>query len=197
MNDYNNKQNFKRYFSPNDGSKNKMPPVHQMCEEKWYTFSYNPEVQPVLYNGTVEYGDWLMEQRRHLSEYDKTCSLQLFMDISTSGRLHWHGIIKIHNLKNFMIFTLPLIIKRASTEIDFLTDPVEWHNYCTKTLHILDEYYITQPALAVPEEIQEDPSPFSGGSKHLPSEKSSHSAITLKSVRSGRKKRPEAGLLEF
>jgi hypothetical protein len=135
-----NKQQFQAGFK----SKNVCPPIETLTEELWYAFTYNPSEQPQLLNGEVHFDDWIIGQRRSFNQYDQSsCSLIMFMESSSIGRLHWHGYIKFHDLKKFIIFTYPLIIARASTEIDYLNDKPVWQDYSTKQLNIFGETYQT------------------------------------------------------
>jgi len=123
-------------------TKNKMIPVENLTEGMWYAFTYNPLVQPIIKDRVVHVDDWLIQQRRHFGEYDnRYCDLIMYMESSTSGRLHWHGCIRLHDIAGFMLKVYPLIVIEASTEIDYLTDKDIWFNYCTKQLKVFKESY--------------------------------------------------------
>lgn len=64
---------------------------------------------------------------------------ELYMEISPTGRLHFHGTIKILNKHMFYIHVLYKLQDMYSYEIDHLTDPVIWTKYCLKQQPFYDK----------------------------------------------------------
>lgn len=69
-----------------------------------------------------------------------TARVDVYMEISRSGRLHFHGTIEFRNLneiREFYLHAIHDIVKHSHLEIDTIVDPFIWHNYCIKSQHII------------------------------------------------------------
>lgn len=74
------------------------------------------------------------EKIRPLVSFGDMCT-QLYLEISKMGRLHYHGTIEFQNeedIGEFFLNKIHLLIDRTSFEIDTISDPEIWYDYCTK-----------------------------------------------------------------
>jgi len=62
------------------------------------------------------------------------------MEISSRGRLHYHGRINIVNIISF-ICALRMISLHGTYEIDTIKDKEIWDNYCVKQSKLFDKIY--------------------------------------------------------
>lgn len=99
-----------------------------------YAFSFNPIQQPPnTYSETLtQYNEWNKLQHKFFSEL-KYCKFALYLDMSSLGRLHYHGYIIINDICNFFFKDIPNIGKHGSYEIDFIKDHVIWETYVMKS----------------------------------------------------------------
>lgn len=71
------------------------------------------------------------------------CELELYPELSPTGRLHFHGYIIIKNIFNFFYHDLYLLNK-ISYEIDTLNDDNNIYNqYIKKQIHIMEPIHKT------------------------------------------------------
>jgi len=54
------------------------------------------------------------------------------MEISSLGRLHFHGRIQINEIPMFLSTDLKRLMENGTLEIDSISDPEKWLLYCTK-----------------------------------------------------------------
>lgn len=100
-----------------------------------YTFSYNPKYQPhqdmfgrMDINNLEQWEKDICKKLKSL----KYCKFNLTLDISSGGRLHYHGYIKILNLVSFYFHDIHILQYEGTYEIDIITDPACWYNYVKK-----------------------------------------------------------------
>lgn len=65
----------------------------------------------------------------------------LYPEVSSKGRIHWHGLIKFKtypDVLKFFITHVPGLLSKASIEIDTISDPHVWDEYCTKQKSLFD-----------------------------------------------------------
>lgn len=71
--------------------------------------------------------------------------LKLQMEISRSGRLHYHGTIKfftIAQVKTFFVSIINKLLKKFQIEIDTIKDPKIWQTYMYKSKSMFPNGYI-------------------------------------------------------
>lgn len=64
------------------------------------------------------------------------CSAEVYMEVSSGGRIHFHGVIKIKEIMEFYLFALPELQEYGTLEIDKINNPEIWEAYCTKQCHL-------------------------------------------------------------
>lgn len=107
----------------------------EVVDNTLYTFSFNPEEQPMFqkfYSMTLNnLKDWSQQQHNILTSL-KYCKVECYMEISSGGRLHFHGYIKITDTVNFFLKTIKHIRHYGTYEIDHITDHEKWSEYVSK-----------------------------------------------------------------
>lgn len=74
----------------------------------------------------------------------------LHMEVSRTGRLHFHGTIKFNtkeSIKHFFVIQIHDWLEVLHIDIDNLLDPVIWTTYCTKSRHLIDVVVSTKDVL--------------------------------------------------
>lgn len=114
----------------------------------WYTITINlsPNInyQSILDSGTKQRKnersmfDIISTERAMIMELlngQYKTRYVLFPELSRTGRLHWHGMIRFTKPEHIGIFymhKLPRIMKVANVEIDIIEDMEKWKTYCMK-----------------------------------------------------------------
>lgn len=68
------------------------------------------------------------------------CKIELYPELSPTGRLHFHGIVRITDIFKFMYHDLHRISELGCYEVDTIEGDdgmAKWLLYCTKQLHIM------------------------------------------------------------
>lgn len=109
----------------------------------WYTLTLNPcdDLQYLKAEDRVEslksyFINWFL--KRH------TCfKCEVYMEVSRTGRLHFHGKIAWYNhvdIKTFFTIDIIDILSKFQMEIDSISDPEKWEVYITKSKHLKFPY---------------------------------------------------------
>lgn len=114
----------------NSTSRWQLPAMEHMKIDTDYAFSYNPESQPVSY-ASDRIQKWWIEMAKLFGSL-KGCTINIKVEISKLGRLHFHGTIKISTLWKFYYYDVPHIMKEGSFEIDTIKKYDEWMAYVDK-----------------------------------------------------------------
>lgn len=67
--------------------------------------------------------------------------MNLQLEVSRTGRLHWHGTILFKKQKHITDFYLEAIhdlLLKHHIEMDTIADPQKWKEYCLKGKHMMD-----------------------------------------------------------
>lgn len=76
--------------------------------------------------------------------------IELDMEVSKKGRLHWHGTIMfttVQSIKHFYVIQIHNLHELWNIDIDTISNEEGWHTYCTKQKFILDEHVSTNECL--------------------------------------------------
>jgi len=101
-----------------------------------YAFSFNPENQPTVATfgkmTLTAFSEWSEEIYKMFTRL-QYCKLTTFMEISSGGRLHFHGKIVFIDIIKFFYFDLKILKFHGSYEIDTInTSDEKWQEYCLK-----------------------------------------------------------------
>lgn len=122
--------------------KNKSNPKHSLVSPEevnptlMYTFTISPREQ---YTHSKD-----LTLKKHLKNIlkiinklgtHKDYQFKLYPELSSTGRLHYHGTIKITNPFNFYL-NLQKVIDDCTMEIDSIQDMETWAKYITKQEHL-------------------------------------------------------------
>lgn len=84
---------------------------------------------------------------------------KLKMEVSPTGRLHWHGYIIVSDVRKFYIYDVPVLMRHMSICMKRITDQQKWELYCQKQAPLMNEYSLTHITWApgpIAEEERED-----------------------------------------
>ncbi len=118
--------------------RHKTLPPEEMTINTWYSFTFNPEIQPLTPRFTLDLITW----HNGLDNIFKSlqyCDITLRPELSSGSRWHYHGQILITNIMKFYIFDLPILRENGSLEIDTITDIKIWTEYCVKQKQIMKD----------------------------------------------------------
>lgn len=98
---------------------------------KAYAFSYNPSAQPIpsKVNSIKEWFDIEYNVFQSVLQY---CEVNLYVEISPTGRFHFHGIIIIRNAVQFIIRDVQHLTGLGTSVIKEVDKPEVWAEYITK-----------------------------------------------------------------
>lgn len=106
-----------------------------------YEFTYNPMQQPILTDSLGIKDFFLIMKDFFLSL--KGCRVRMFMEVSKTGRFHFHGFLKMTDRLAFSIHTAPRLIERGSSKLGIFSNMdsyVRWLIYCNKQQNDIQEY---------------------------------------------------------
>lgn len=98
---------------------------------KHYAFTINPKQECKSSN----IKGWYRDQWNELRSIIKGCSAQLHLESSPTGRLHWHGYIKVTNVADFRSFLYALAL-HGTYVIKEQFEGREWEEYIQKQRNI-------------------------------------------------------------
>ncbi|UTM74943.1 replication-associated protein [Tick-associated circular DNA satellite] len=140
----NNKNSLKDSFKNSifNNAKDQFLKIEEMSNGSVYAITYNPQTQPdhPSLNGFV---DWWGEQQE-LFDRCTNCAVRLYCEISKTGRVHFHGLVKILNRVKFGMFDVPRLIKFGSTVIKQIEHYDEWISYCLKIQNDMQDFIIRE-----------------------------------------------------
>lgn len=114
------------------------PPMESLLQHHTYAFNINFKEQQDLYSDTSH--SFIVKDRasRH-SMYAKQVlqdlkgtAYCLNLEISPTGRLHWHGYLQIFNIEQYAIHDILFLQKVATFCIKPISNDEKWGEYCTK-----------------------------------------------------------------
>lgn len=117
-------------------------PMEMMVKDGIYSFTYNPEEQPLVekfYNiklNTLKAFQEQIVERLHLHYAE----VNVVTELSSAGRLHYHGIIKIKDPCNFIFYDLRKLKHYGCYEIDTIESQAKWSEYCNKNTRLMSEW---------------------------------------------------------
>ena len=115
---------------------------------KQYAFSLNPNEQIgiscqkyVYFKRYVNtYHDWVNQQEKFIKTI-KGAEIDVVIEVSQLGRLHFHGYIKIINPFLFYIKEIPLLKHHGTFVIKEIKEPEVWKEYLKKQSKIFKKVH--------------------------------------------------------
>lgn len=108
-----------------------------------YSFSYNPEEQPLFeqfYKVKLNTLNKWSEYYSALFTSLKYCKIICYMEISSKGRFHYHGLVMVTDIPRFIINDLAKLRHYGTYEIDEIKDKTVWLDYCLKQQRFMEKY---------------------------------------------------------
>lgn len=103
----------------------------------------------ITINPSDDYQYWNKEDRVNLfktywqnSINKMSAEIHMILEISKTGRLHWHGYITFHTKQNILDFYVDYmhdLMSRSMVLIKNIEDEEGWEAYLTKCKHLIDE----------------------------------------------------------
>jgi len=121
----------------NSASRWTLPSMEHAKTNIKYAFSFNPESQPCSY-ASDRIQKWWVEQVKLFGSL-KGSSIELSVEISKTGRLHFHGVIQLTTLWKFYYYDVPKLMKDGAFEIDTISKHDEWMAYVDKNKDEMSE----------------------------------------------------------
>lgn len=123
--------------------KHKCIPLEEMKPGGLYTLTFNPEEQPLVerfYNiklNTLSGWSNLNEERLTTLRY---AEIDIVTEISSKGRLHYHGYIYILDPVNFIFYDLRKLKHYGTYEIDHINNEDVWRTYVYKQQEYMEKW---------------------------------------------------------
>lgn len=115
----------------------------ELIEDKEYSFSFNPDEQPIFEKfykvklNTLK--DWSQQMFDILTTL-RNCTLNVYLEISHKGRFHYHGWITPTSIPEFIINDLAKLRHYGTYEIDHIGDNEKWKTYVKKQERFMKDY---------------------------------------------------------
>lgn len=115
-----------------------------------YAISYNPD---------DSHQHWHKDSRVTLCEefmrnllwtINKWALVDVQMEVSKQGRLHFHGTIKVQDVRGFFVFAIRRLQDNGTYCIKTIDDQKAWQEYCTKQSNLFGKASL--PRLSSPRE---------------------------------------------
>lgn len=106
-----------------------------------FTFTLNPNEYYQFWGQKMD--DRITKSTNHMKFIMRNMPnthLDVWLDVSRTGRLHWHGTIRFSSLKELKLWYLeriPTLLKQHQVEMDTIADFEVWFDYCRKSYPIL------------------------------------------------------------
>jgi len=124
-------------------------------DEVTYAISINYEKQPDKIDKACVY-KYYRQVYDSLYKFRESIDIILYIEASPTGRLHFHGYLQIKDYIGYIEF-LNDLKQYSSFEIDTITEPEVWFEYCRKQEEIWREY-MDKHICGYPMEISKDQS---------------------------------------
>lgn len=109
-----------------------------------YKISINPASQPV---SIKRIDKWYSEQVNVLQGLLKYNIVCLCLEASPTGRLHFHGVYEINDMKEHIRF-LSYLNLTSTYDIDYIDDKSYWFDYCIKQDYYFEKILLQYPCVA-------------------------------------------------
>lgn len=130
-------------MNPQNKPKQTMVKPDKACVNTWYTFSINPCDDFQFFKERLG-SDRIKKARNHmeyvLRQYPNI-HIVLYIDVSSAGRIHWHGTIlfpKLQSIRDFYTEMIHELLTKHTVEMDTIKEAEVWDAYCTKTIPLWD-----------------------------------------------------------
>lgn len=107
--------------------KNQIPDMEVINKDEWYAITLNPSQQYECRRLNQQH----RRLNKHYKNHAKIYSLRLYPELSSTGRLHFHGYIRISKVFLFYYKVVPTLISNYTIVIKEVTSE-DWDTYCKK-----------------------------------------------------------------
>lgn len=106
-----------------------------------YAFSINPESQ---FFGDVKRVTRVINVMRRTLNSD-TISYRIYPEVSRTGRIHFHGYLRIWDTGRFYVYLVPELLKIATITLEEIFNDEIWEDYIIKQCPLLRMKPLTKP----------------------------------------------------
>lgn len=126
------KKSFSVAAGKRDGVPRKAPSPEEFITNYPYAISLSPSDEYALTEfDETSIENWISTMKAVFVRVKST--MQLKLEYSSSGRLHFHGFIQAKSVNTLYLHDLPLLHKYFSYEVDTIGDLQTWGIYCNKS----------------------------------------------------------------
>lgn len=139
--------------TPKNGFKQNILSPEVIIAKTLYSITLNPSNDRQGWNScktSKERIEWVSACMQILMAKIPNIQLDLYMEVSRTGRLHFHGTISFNSNDEIRLFFVEYIqswLQLMHIDIDTIEDPEKWYTYCTKCKHLIDVHITTKGVL--------------------------------------------------
>jgi len=126
-------------MSMNNHAKHKGIKIENIKIGTQYAFTLNPEEQPTS-NSKKDVWVWYRKIYQLIQPLHGLIDITLYLEISPTGRYHFHGFIVPYDIHIYVTFLL-VLKKVAVYEIDTISEQSVWMKYVHKQSNIWIPYF--------------------------------------------------------
>lgn len=133
--------NMKQKFNGSCSNGSELIKPEHMLLNVWYSITINPSTTyNELAHDDIEHylTEVIKDQRDIMYKYSSTINMILWLELSSTLKLHYHGLIKYSNFLSSIIFQRELS-KSNHVNIDTISDIMEWQLYCSKNSQLMTQ----------------------------------------------------------
>lgn len=119
-----------------------------------YTFSINPNDDYQFWNDIEsERIKKATNHMKYIIKHNPNLLLDLYVDVSSLGRIHWHGTVTFKHFNHVKMFYTEFvhdILTKHTLEVDTIKDNGVWVEYCLKCKHLWNVNLKTEIVCKIP-----------------------------------------------
>lgn len=96
-----------------------------------YAFNFNPEAQPKI-GKLNSIKDWFDINNNLFCHVLQHSNFKLYVEVSATGRFHFHGYIYIKNICGFYVKDVKELIQSGTSVMKVIEDEKAWEEYVLK-----------------------------------------------------------------
>lgn len=102
-----------------------------LIKDQWYAITINPCDKYQHFKVLNRIGTCLEDLNKVFMFY-KGIDYEMYPELSSKGRFHWHGKIKIKDKVHFYTTIIPYLISKCTITLKEIGKEEDWEDYCTK-----------------------------------------------------------------
>lgn len=130
------------------------PQIENVKPCRQYTFTLNPSDQYQFWDDPLREIMIVHKMAKYISDRANYLNIEVYLETSSVGRLHWHGTIMfvdIEAIKRFYLSDLHALLAKNHVEIDTIGDSDEdhqrWEDYISKQYEFMQIFLHNESAI--------------------------------------------------